>query len=129
LILQAGGFFLFGLLHLLTLSPWHDWLQLPNSLSNQFNLGLIGHVSLGVIFIPLSLLGFTAAIGMFYLRRGAWLIALLVQGLSLFMALIIYLEDRSPYSYVVMGTSTFLVIYLHYSDIQLLFRSRSGGDE
>jgi hypothetical protein len=124
LILQASGFFIFGLLHLLTLSP--AWLRLPTS---QFNLGLLGHFSLGVMFIPLGLLGLTAAIGMFYLRRSAWLIALLVQGLSLFMALIIYLEERSPYSYLVMGTSSFLVIYLHYSDIQMIFRSRMGGEE
>lgn len=127
---QAIGFVLFALSQFLLASPWQSLLPpLGQLILSHLHFNLINPFILGAIFGALALFALIAAVGFLVLWRGAWLIAIFVQGLSLLIALIGYVETHSPYTYLIMGYSSLLVFYLHYSDIQVIFRSGAWGDE
>ena len=116
LLLQGVSFFVFGLFHFTALNL--DRAQPVEVLIFQ----LLDNLLPGSVFAPLALLALWASIGFIRLWRRAWLDAMLVQGLSLLLALIIYFNQEQVFVYVIMIYGIFMVIYLHTPDIELAFR-------
>lgn len=109
LLLQAAGLFDLGLLF------FTRGLGLKRSLIMEtFVTEPVNSLAMGVVFIPLSLLALLAAIGFFRMWRAAWLMAMLLQGLSLLAALVLYFNQRPAYVYVIMLYSILMVLYLNY---------------
>jgi len=121
LLVQAAGLFTIGTVNLLRTSlrlqvTWDTVMdELPNA-------------ARGSLFIALALLALLVSSSFFRLRPTAWLSALLVQGLTLFFALSLYLRDRPGghphYAYVMMLYALFMVIYLNYGDVPAAFRPK-----
>lgn len=78
--------------------------------------------------VPLSVMALIAVIGFLQLRPGAWVVAMLLQGLMLLMALIAYfsqpLDDAVIYAMLFYGVV--MVLYLNYAEVPLLFRVQPG---
>lgn len=79
-------------------------------------------------FVPLSILALIATIGFLRPRPGAWVIAMLVQGLLLFMALASYFGrgSRDPVLYTMLLYGVIMVVYLNYAEVPLVFRVQPG---
>jgi hypothetical protein len=67
----------------------------------------------------------------YFLRvaRNAWFIAVAVQGLSLLGALVQYVRSRPPYVFLLMAYCIFMVIYLHYYEVQEPFERKKIDTE
>lgn len=65
-----------------------------------------------------------------FLRREpvAWLTAMLLQGLSLGLAIILYWRGHRPFSYPMMVVGIFLVLHLNRGDVVALFRPAPGAE-
>jgi hypothetical protein len=101
-------------------------LELP---PGELLVAITHHSILGVLFIPLSLPALIAAIGFLRLWSSAWLNAMLVQGLSLAVAIGLYVGPQPPYVYAVMLYSIFMVAYMHYYDVRVTFHTQSIAEE
>ena len=77
---------------------------------------------MSIIFIPLSLLAILAAISFLRLWRNAWTNAMLLQGFTLLIALILYFTGKPFYVYILMLYSIFMVLYLNHYEVQVAFR-------
>lgn len=85
----------------------------------------VGRVSLFLfIYVPVALLAVVAAIAFLFLR--GWLLALGVQGLSLFLALLFF-SALPPYAHVAMLASIFMVLYLNSYNVRAAFDRRGGS--
>jgi hypothetical protein len=116
LLLQAAGYFFIGGLHTLFID--FDWELTPQDYLIDIPLGVRGGA-----FIGLGLLALLAAGGFFRLRPGAWLNAVLVQGLSLLLALYLYVQEKPFYIFGLMLYSIILVLYLNYSEVRTVFQN------
>jgi hypothetical protein len=124
LLLQAGGFFDLGLFF------FTSGLGLTRSLIMEALLvEPINTLAEGIVFIPLSLLALLAAIGFARLWRTAWLLAMLLQGLSLLTALVLYFYQQPGYVYFIMLYSIIMVIYLNYFEVYATFQPISILEE
>ncbi len=81
-------------------------------------------VNVGLIYVALSILAVVTAIGFLRMRRNAWTYAMLLQGLCLFIALILYLRGKPIYIYAVMLYAIGMVLYLNYHDVRGAFRPK-----
>ena len=79
-------------------------------------------VVLGFMFGLLAALALAAALGFLRVARGAWLLAVLVQGVDLTLALLLYFDNRTAYVYGLMVYGILMVLYLHQADVQAAFR-------
>lgn len=84
-------------------------------------------------FIPLpflALLGFIATIGFLGLRPGAWVVAMLVQGLHLIVTLAFYFffGQRAYTLFAMMFYAVVMVIYLNYAEVPAVFRVAPGQE-
>lgn len=79
---------------------------------------------ISVVFLLLSPLALVAGVGFLRLWSGAWLAAMLLQGLSLAVSLAIYfyLSESPLYLFGGMLYSTLMVFYLNSHDVRLCFR-------
>ena len=84
-------------------------------------------VGTSILFMPLSLPALLAGIGLLRLRPSAWTMAMLTQGLTLTMALVIYSRDQPIYIYPLMIYSIVAVLHLNYNDLQVAFRPKTGN--
>jgi hypothetical protein len=73
-------------------------------------------------FLSIAILALLSALGILGLRQRAWTMAVATQGINLAFALILYFRERPFYIYEVLLIGIFMVIYLHYTEIQALFR-------
>lgn len=85
-------------------------------------------------FVPLpalALLGLTATLGFIWLRPGAWVIAMLVQGLHLVVTLIFYFlyRQEQPYLFAMMFVAVIMVLYLNYAEVPAVFRAYPDEEE
>jgi magnesium-transporting ATPase (P-type) len=122
LLLQAVGLFGLGAIHFAAvylLEPLGQMLELS---AEEQLLGMIKGIVMSMIFIPLSLLAIMAAVGFLRLWRNAWTNAMLLQGLTLLIALILYFTGKPFYVYILMLYSIFMVLYLNYYHVQMAFR-------
>jgi hypothetical protein len=124
LLLEAGGFFDLGLFFFTGgLGPTRS-LVMETLLTEP-----IYTLAEGIIFLPLSLLSLLAAVGFFRLWRAAWVMAMLVQGLSLLTALVLYFNQQPDYVYMIMLYSIFLVVYLNTFEVQTAFEPIASLEE
>lgn len=78
-------------------------------------------------FLPLpalALLGLVATLGFLWLRPGSWVIAMLVQGLHLVVALVFYFlyGQQQLYLFAMMLFAIVMVVYLNYAEVPAIFR-------
>jgi hypothetical protein len=79
-------------------------------------------------FVPLpalAFLGLVATLGFLWLRPGAWVVAMLVQGLHLIVALAFYFlyGQKQIYQFALMLFAVVMVIYLNYAEVPAVFRA------
>jgi hypothetical protein len=138
LLLQAVGLFALGAIHFAVVYLVDLWTPLSALRAEELLLGVANKVVMSIIFIPLSLLAIMAAVGFLRLWRNAWTNAMLLQGLTLLIALILHFTAKPFYVYILMLYSIFMVLYLNYYHVRMAFRpepvveSREGayqGDE
>jgi hypothetical protein len=77
-----------------------------------------------VLFI-LTILAMLAGIGFFRLWRGAWLLAMFLQGSSMLLALILYFVKKPNHIYLLMLMGIFMVLYLNYADVRTVFKPKT----
>lgn len=118
-VLFGIGAFYFAAVYLLDL-----WAPLSALSIEELFLGVLDKTLMSTIFIPLSLLAVLAAISFLRLQRNAWTNAMLLQGLTLLIALLLYFSGKPWYVYILMLYSIFMVLYLNYHDVQMTFRSK-----
>ena len=71
-----------------------------------------------IVFIALACIGLVATFNFWRLDGLAWTMGMLVQGLMLVTALILFFQDITHiYAYAMMAYGIFMVIYLHMPDI------------
>jgi len=103
-------------------------LALPEStlelLAEELDLERMTDVATSILFVPLSVLALVAAFGFLGLWRHAWTLALLLQGLTLLIALLLYLDSKPWYVYILMLYSIVMVLYLHDGDVRHPFRTQ-----
>lgn len=100
---------------LLRLYPWSSFQELVAEPETAF-------------FLPLpvlALLGLAATLGFLWLRPGSWVVAMLVQGLHLIVALFFYFlyGQEQYYLFVMMLYAVVMVIYLNYAEVPAIFRA------
>ena len=82
--------------------------------------------------MPLCVPALVAGVGLLRLRQSAWTLAMLTQGLTLTMALVIHSRQEPIYIYPLTIYCTVVALYLNYNDVQMAFRpkarSRSRSD-
>jgi hypothetical protein len=76
-------------------------------------------------FDLISGLAILAAIGFFFLRHVGWLSAMMVQGLSLFIALIVYFNSGLVVAQLTMLYGILMVLFLNSILVRTAFRNRS----
>jgi magnesium-transporting ATPase (P-type) len=122
LLLQAVGLFGLGAIHFAMVYLVDLWAPLSALSAEELLLGVANKVVMSILFIPLSLLAILAAVGFRRLWRNAWTNAMLLQGLTLLIALILYFTAKPFYVYILMLYSIFMVLYLNYYPVQMAFR-------
>jgi hypothetical protein len=80
-------------------------------------------------FDLISGLAILAAIGFFFLRHVGWLSAMMVQGLSLFIALIVYFNSGLLIAQLTMLYGILMVLFLNSILVRTAFRNRSVVQE
>jgi hypothetical protein len=123
LLVQAAGLVVIDLFFFVGLE-FQTGLVWPGVLAQS-----VAALTIEGIFIVLALLAGLAAIGLLRLRRSAWLMAMLLQGLCLLTALSLYFQQDSPYVYIIMLYSIVMVIMLNYSEVYLVFQPVTGFGE
>lgn len=91
-------------------------------------IGAFGERPLYLAVVPLSLLALIAVIGFVQLRPGAWVVAMLLQGLMLLMALGVYFTGSTADAvlYAMLLYGVVMVLYLNYAEVPLIFRVQPG---
>ena len=77
----------------------------------------------GIGFIAFALLTLLTAFSFLRLRRGAWVNAVLLQGISLLTALGFYFYERQTFAYLMMLYGIGMVLYLNHAEVQAAFRA------
>lgn len=116
LLLQALILFGGGIYHSIQAQVLPRFGHLSQLTLAKMLVGLASSIIFGWILIPLAILVFVAAIGFFRNWQIAWLNAMLSEGLILTISLWLYFSGTPDY--VAMVSSTLLVIYLNYIDVQ-----------
>jgi hypothetical protein len=73
------------------------------------------------IYVLIALVAALAAAGFLDRWPHAWLHAMIVQGVSLAVALVSYFRSRPGYIYLVMAYCAFMVLYLNYYEVRAAF--------
>ncbi len=121
LLLQAGGFGATGVLYLGRLGAlWPLGVE-------AWEAGRIA-LATGFVFAVLALLALVAAGGFLRQWRQAWVVGVMVQGVELLLALILFYRGRPAYVHVMMVYGIFMVLYLHQADVQAAFRPHEPVD-
>ncbi len=120
LLLEAAGFMGASGLFLGPLGT--HWLVTPRDWGPSWDASRAA-VAAGLVFGLLAVLALAAAVGLLRLSHGAWLTAVMLQGVELLIALVLYFGRRPAYAYVMMLYGVFMVLYLHQAEVQAAFRS------
>jgi hypothetical protein len=117
LLAQAAGLFALGTIYLFRLAP-------PSELTRETLLSNLPTSLMSGAFNLMGLLGLITSLSFLRLERFAWLYAMVIQGLSLLMALTLYLRGKPFYIYLIMLYGIFMVIYLNYPEVQSAFKPK-----
>lgn len=98
----------------------YNGIAIAVAIPNLRELALLPQTLYSAGLITYALLALIASLGYIVGRPSAWVIAMLLQGASIFIALYFYffLGDRSYYTFIVMGYSILMIIFLYYNKIQ-----------
>lgn len=85
----------------------------------------------GALFIPLAILIVLTAISFLLFRRSqaGWLLAMLMQGLTLMGSLTLYFWGKPFFVYPIMLYCIVMVLYLNSYDVRLTYLSKSSQKE
>ena len=90
-------------------------LEAPAALDTILLVGLLG---------PLAIFELATAVSMWLLRVGAWLRAMIVQGILLIFCLSSYVAHRrESFIYLLMLTCILIVLYLNTNDVRVTYQS------
>jgi hypothetical protein len=82
---------------------------------------------LGGLLLPMAVVDFLTAMGMWWGQRSSWLRAMMTQGILLIFCLSSYVSNRGHnYIFLLMLTCIVLVLYLNTYDVRLTFISREA---
>jgi hypothetical protein len=135
LVLQAAG-----LGGISAYSVWQvDWQQVQQQIETEASLSseLVEAVEQAVVLVlilgPLAVLAVLAALGFVFLFRVGWLLAMIVQALTLLACLLLYTEWESMlpgepvFIYPVMLYCIVMALYLNSSDVRAAFQIKPRG--
>jgi branched-subunit amino acid transport protein AzlD len=89
------------------------------------SMRMVDALLLGGLLMPVAVFDLYTAISMWLGQRGAWLRAMMVQGILLIFCLSSYVVDRAEeFVYLLMLTCIVLVLYLNNYDVRLSLTSR-----
>lgn len=80
-----------------------------------------------VFFGAPAALAVLAALVFFVLYRRGWLLAMMVQSLTLLACLGLYFRDDPAYIYPIMVYSVLMVLFLNSSEVRVMLHSREDG--
>ncbi len=102
------------------------WSENPRAFSASEKMQAYENTALGIAFAGLGLLSLVAALGLFTLRRWAWLFALTLEGFTLTVGLVDYFGGAP--AYIEMIIAILIVVMLNQEDVQPAFRIQEPGD-
>lgn len=120
LLLQAAGFLIIAL---------YSYNQLVSSAGTALPGSpaiIFAYLRSSFYAIILALLSAVAAAGLWWGRRPAWGMAMVVQGVTLFFSLFAYFNDGPWFMYLGMGYGILMVLYLHHPDVQTVFQTKTA---
>jgi hypothetical protein len=125
LVLQAAGLGSIGAYEVYRV----DWQQveadlslLPETLDLPETVEGAEHAVVTVlVFAPPMVLALLAALGFLFMLRAGWLLAMIVQGLSLLACLLLYSAWTPIFIYPVMLYCIVMALYLNSSDVRAAF--------
>jgi len=104
------------------LSLLPETLDLPETLVLPETVEGAEHAVVTVlVFAPPTVLALLAALGFLFLLRAGWLLAMIVQGLSLLACLLLYSAWTPIFIYPVMLYCIVMALYLNSSDVRAAF--------
>jgi hypothetical protein len=100
-----------------------DWDQELEDL--MLSLAALDTILLVALLGPLAVFELVAALGMWLGGRGAWLRAMIIQGILLIFCLSSYVaQRRETFIYLLMLTCIIIVLYLNTNDVRLAHQNR-----
>lgn len=120
----ATTYFLFGQTLGLFAIGLHNFLSTDLAMLDESQIMLtavLAALTNSIVFTALALLALVAAIYFLAGRPLAWSSAILIQGLILLVALVIYFRSPIFYAYLMMASGIFMTAYLHHPEIRAAF--------
>jgi hypothetical protein len=121
LVGQAVGLFIVALLNLV--GPIFTWAMLVEAVSTNDLNALIG-----LLLVCLACFAALSGFGFWRMWGHAWLHAMLLQGLCLLFALILYFWQKPGFVYLMMVYAIFMVLYLNYYEVRAAFNNRPADE-
>ena len=91
------------------------------------SMRVLDAVLLGGLLLPMAIFDLITAFSLWFGRRGAWLRAMMAQGILLIFCLSSYVANRGErFIFLLMLTCIVLVLYLNTYDVRLSFTSRES---
>jgi hypothetical protein len=91
----------------------------------MLSMTVLDTVLLGGLLVPMAIFDLLTAMGLWLGQRGAWLRAMMAQGILLIFCLSSYVANRGErFIFLLMLTCIVLVLYLNTYDVRLTFNSR-----
>ena len=113
-------------IHVLNLSDfdWNVLLAADNDVIPDLPDAALLAVAVALLFVPSVFLSVLAAIGLFFIWRTGWMLAILTQGLTLAICLVLNLQDKPGIIYPIMLVSILLVLNLNSFEVRAAVHDR-----
>jgi hypothetical protein len=119
LLLQAAGYVALSIYLLFPLERYTDLVPQRQ----------VDALSYGFILIPAAILAVLSAVGFLLLFRAGWLLAMAMQGATLFGCLALYFDTRPRLIFPVMLYCAVLAFYLNSFDVRVAFHGGTAEHE
>jgi hypothetical protein len=86
-------------------------------------------VLIGSVFAPVAVLSVLAAFSMLRMFRIGWLLAMIVQTITLATCLTLYFQQKPIFVYPLMSLCIILVLYLNSFEVRLAFHVRRSSQQ
>ena len=123
-VLQGGVLLVYGAYQLSAhgwefsaTSDWWRFIPLP----------LFESLTSGLVLVILGVFMLIVAIAFWFMKNWAWLSALSMQGIGLFVGLVDYVRQRPHYLGMLLGILIF--IFLNHQDVQRVFQIKSSKSD
>lgn len=122
LLFQGGGLLAVSVY----LMRWLN-LEIPHN-QGLFMLREVEALWASRFFVPLAILTFFTAINFMLLRPMGWLLAMLIQSLTLLSTLVLYFQWQSDFVYPIMLYCIIMVLYLNSSYVRHCFDNKAHAN-